>query len=139
MADKKFNFTNPMSLLNAIFNNTAPDQSVPGNEMSELDTIAETNNNKKIRKDTFKRMLAASQKATEQQANEMIEGAKVQLGGNPYDLSAVKLKPMESRNSPLFASLNNIQSGNMKNLGENQGSLMKALYGENLPRTVNRR
>ena len=69
----------------------------------------------------------------------MIKGVKVQLGGNPYDLSAVKLKPMESRNSPLFASLNNIQSGNMKNLGENQGSLMKALYGENLPRTVNRR
>tara|TARA_R100001443_G_scaffold68178_2_gene76954 strand:+ start:14480 stop:14896 length:417 start_codon:yes stop_codon:yes gene_type:complete len=136
---KQPRFSKISTLINAIFNNTTPDQSIPGNEMSELDTIAETNNNKKIRKDTFKRLLAASQKATEEESNEMIKGVKVQLGGNPYDLSAVKLKPMESRNSPLFASLNNIQSGNMKNLGENQGSLMKALYGENLPRTVNRR
>ena len=132
-------FSNISTLINAIFGNTTPDQSVPGNEMSELDKIAETNNNKKIRKDTFKKLLSASQKAMEEESNEMIKGAKVQLGGNPYDLSAVKIKPMESRNSPLFAGLNDIQSGNMKNLGENQGSLMKTLYGENLPRTVNRR
>tara|TARA_R100000742_G_C4263626_1_gene81485 strand:- start:716 stop:1132 length:417 start_codon:yes stop_codon:yes gene_type:complete len=132
-------FSKISTLINAIFGNTTPDQSVAGNEMSELDKIAETNNNKKIRKDTFKKLLAASQKATEEESNEMIKGAKVQLGGNPYDLSAVKIKPMESRNSPLFAGLNDIQSGNMKNLGENQGSLMKTLYGENLPRTVNRR
>ena len=46
---------------------------------------------------------------------------------------------MESRNSPLFASLNDIQSGSMKKMGENQGSLMKALYGDNFPKTVNRR
>ena len=125
--------------MNAIFGNSTPDQSIPGHEMSENDMIAQKANDKKLRKDTFKKMLAASQKATEEQGNEMIKGVKLQLGGNPYDLSSVKIRPMESRNSPLFASLNDIQSGNMKNMGENQGSLMKALYGDNLPQTVNRR
>lgn len=137
--ENKPRFTKISTLIDAIFNRSTPDQSVPGNEMSENDMIAQRANDKKLRKDTFKKMLEASQKATEDQANEMIKGAKVSLGGNPYDLGAVKIRPMESRNSPLFAGLNNIQSGNMKNLGESQGGLMKTLYGDNLPQTVKRR
>ena len=35
-------FSKISTLINAIFGNTTPDQSVPGNEMSELDKIAET-------------------------------------------------------------------------------------------------
>ena len=136
---EKPRFTKISTLIDAIFNRSTPDQSVPGNEMSENDMIAQRANDKKLRKDTFKKMLEASQKATEDQANEMIKGAKVSLGGNPYDLGAVNIRPMESRNSPLFAGLNNIQSGNMKNLGESQGALMKTLYGDNFPQTVKRR
>ena len=135
----KQRFSKISTLIDAIFNRSTPDQSVAGNEMSENDMIAQRANDKKLRKDTFKKMLEASQKATEDQSNEIIRGAKTSLGGNPYDLSSVKIKPMESRNSPLFASLNDIQSGSMKKMGENQGSLMKALYGDNFPKTVNRR
>ena len=79
-------FTKISTLIDAIFNRSTPDQSVPGNEMSENDMIAQRANDKKLRKDTFKKMLELSQKATEDQANEMIKGTKVALGGNPYDL-----------------------------------------------------
>ena len=68
-------FSSISTLINAIFGNSTPDQSIAGNEMSENDMIAQKANDKKLRKDTFKKMLAASQKATEEQGNEIFKNA----------------------------------------------------------------
>ena len=125
--------------MNAIFGNSTPDKSVAGNELSENDRIAQKANDKKLRKGALKSLVKTADSLANKEKQEVIEGVKIQMGANPYDLSSVKQKQMDSANSPLFASLNDIQSNNYKNMGESQGSLMKTLYGDNLPQTVNRR
>ena len=108
--------------MNAIFGNSTPDSSVPGDEMSENDMIAQRTNDKKLRKGALKSLIKTADSLANKEKQEIIEAVKVQMGANPYDLSSVKQ-----------------QSNNYKTMGENQGSLMKALYGNNLPQTVNRR
>jgi|TARA_R110000744_G_scaffold62471_2_gene128912 hypothetical protein len=135
----KQRFSKISTLMNAIFGNSTPDPSVPGDEMSENDMIAQRTNDKKLSKGALKSLIKTADSLANKEKPEIIEAVKVQMGANPYDLSSVKQQRMDSANSPLFASLNDIQSNNYKTMGENQGSLMKALYGNNLPQTVNRR
>ena len=136
----KIKFNNALSLINFLFQpgkDDATSTSYGGNERYEQQREEETTKTK--RNDFFKRTLAASEAATRKQSEdpEIFKGPAVNLSGNPYDLSAVKIKTPEQRNSPLFASLNDIQSGNLKMLGEKQGQIMGSLF--NLPKTVVRR
>jgi|TARA_Y100001972_G_C7586035_1_gene293851 hypothetical protein len=136
----KFKFNNALSLINFIFSPKGDDKvdtQAGGNERFESQKEGETT--KKKRNDFFKRTLAASEAATRKQSEDpdIFKGPAINLSGNPYDLSAVKIKTPEQRNSPLFASLNDIQSGNLKMLGEKQGQIMGSLF--NLPKTVVRR
>ena len=134
MAESKLSL-NPMSLLNLIFGgNDSKDEKTGDAQIAE--EIA-AGDRKAAKKSKFKKAMEQLSKDMNKKP-ELLKSKPLQLPGNPYDTSAAPYKVMKGSNSPLFASLNDIQSGKLKYLNEQTGGIMQAITG-GLPNTVKRR
>ena len=135
MAESKISL-NPISLLNLIFggNDSKKDEKTGDAQIAE--ELA-TEERKKTKKSKFKKAMEQLSKDMNKKP-ELLKSKPLQLPGNPYDTSSASYKVMKGSNSPLFASLNDIQSGKLKYLNEQTGGIMKAITG-GLPKTVQRR
>ena len=135
MAESKISL-NPISLLNLIFggNDSKKDEKTGDAQIAE--ELA-TEERKKTKKSKLKKAMEQLSKDMNKKP-ELLKSKPLQLPGNPYDTSSAPYKVMKGSNSPLFAALNDIQSGKLKYLNEQTGGIMKAITGE-LPKTVQRR
>ena len=129
MADKSLN---PLTLLKLIFG--GEDEKTGDAQIAE--EIA-AGDRKAAEKSKFKKAMEQLSKDMNKKP-ELLKSKSLQLPGNPYDTSSAPYKVMKGSNSPLFASLNDIQSGKLKYLDEQTGGIMKAITG-GLPKTVQRR
>ena len=129
MADKSLNH---LTLLKLIFG--GEDEKTGDAQIAE--EIA-AGDRKETKKSKFKKAMEQLTKDMNKEP-ELLKSKPLQLPGNPYDTSSAPYKVMKGSNSPLFASLNDIQSGKLKYLDEQTGGIMQAIT-RGLPKTVQRR
>ena len=76
--------------MKAIFGNSTPDPSVPGDEMSENDMIAQRTNDKKLRKGALKSLIKTADSLANKEKPEIIEA--VNETNNDYDAQEAVLE-----------------------------------------------